>query len=272
MPEGPEIRRVADRLGRVLIERPLERVWFAFESLAEYAPTLCNARVRAVDSWGKALLIRFDNGQVLYSHNQLYGVWRISRKARMPSTKRILRVELVTDTHAARLYSASDISLWHEDTLGDHPFLSRLGPDLLTHQVSSNWLDARLKSSRFKKRNLGGLLLDQSLVAGIGNYLRSEILFYAGLLPRRRPADLSDAELARLATCMLECTQGAYREAGVTNRPEWRAPLIEAGHSRALWRHAVFNREGRRCFHCDSLIEKRTIASRRLYLCPICQQ
>ncbi|MCM2130654.1 endonuclease VIII [Larsenimonas rhizosphaerae] len=271
MPEGPEIRRVADRLNRVLAGRPLADVWFAFAELKPAEIQLLSHRVTHVDSWGKALLTHFDNGQVLYSHNQLYGRWRIERREQPLSSTRSLRAALATSTHVARLYSASSISLWDEHDLPTHPFLSRLGPDLLTHDVQTDALVERLTSRRFAGRQIGSLLLDQGLVAGIGNYLRSEILFYAGLREHWRPNELSTRAITRLADMIRQITVQAWREAGVTNTPEWRAPLQAQGFRRSVWRHAVFNRAGEPCFACGTLVEKRPCNSRRLYYCPHCQ-
>jgi endonuclease-8 len=203
MPEGPEIRRAADRIHQQIAGRRLEEVWFAFPELAQEAGSLVGRRITAVDSWGKALLTRFDDGRVLYSHNQLYGVWKLHDAEREPDTGRSLRVRLVGEGRAASLYSASDVSLWQEERLGEHPFLARLGPDLLTHGVTVEQAMARLREPRFRRRGLGGLLLDQALFAGIGNYLRSEILFFAGLHHRAKPMGLSDDALERLALCRL---------------------------------------------------------------------
>lgn len=271
MPEGPEIRRVADRLGKVLVDVPLTQVWFAFPELESMAGRLAKSRVTTVDCWGKALLITFADGHVLYSHNQLYGVWRVHRRGRSPTTGRVLRARLVAGDHTASLYSASDISLWTSDTLRQQPFLARLGPDLLTHDVTAEDIVARLSEPRFAGRGLGGLLLDQGFYAGIGNYLRSEILFYAGLAPRKRPKTLSEAQREKLADCILKTIHQAYREAGVTNRPTWRKRLQRAGKCRSQWRFAVFNRDNQSCHACGDLILRETIASRRLYRCPTCQ-
>lgn len=271
MPEGPEIRRVADRLGKILVGKPLTEVWFAFAEIEARAELLAQTRVAAVDCWGKALLITFSDGHVLYSHNQLYGVWRIHRRDKPPPTGRVLRARLTTATHGASLYSASDISLWTSDTLKQQPFLARLGPDLLTHDVSGEDIVARLSDPRFAGRGLGGLLLDQSFYAGIGNYLRSEILFYAGLPPGKRAKDLTSAQRQKLAGVILGTIQQAYREAGVTNRPTWRKRLQKAGKHRGQWRFAVFNREGQACHACGAAIVREAVASRRLYRCPGCQ-
>lgn len=271
MPEGPEIRRAADRVHRQLAGRRLDDAWFAFPDLAGQAPTLIGRRVTAVDSWGKALLTRFDDGRVLYSHNQLYGVWKLHAADREPDITRSLRVRLVAQGRAASLYSASDVSLWEADRLGDHPFLSRLGPDLLTHGVSVEQAVQRLLEPHFRRRGLGGLLLDQSLFAGIGNYLRAEILFFAGLHFKVRPADLEQGTLTRLAACILAVTRQAYDQAGVTNRADWAAADRARGARRRHWRFAVFEREGLPCHGCGTAIERVRVASRRLYLCPCCQ-
>lgn len=271
MPEGPEIRRAADRLHGQLAGRQLESVWFAFPELVAEAGSLVGRKIVAVDSWGKALLIRFEHGRVLYSHNQLYGVWKLHDEEREPDTKRSLRVRLTAEGRSASLYSASDVSLWEVDRLGEHPFLSRLGPDLLTHGVTQVQLVTRLLESSFHRRGLGGLLLDQAFLAGIGNYLRSEILFFAGLSYTARPRELTGEALNRLAHAILRVTRQAYEQAGVTNRSEWAILARRQGESPRLCRFAVFERDGLPCHACGSVIERVVVASRRLYRCPGCQ-
>ncbi|HSP32530.1 MAG TPA: endonuclease VIII, partial [Halomonas sp.] len=251
--------------------RVIEDAWFAFPELAEQAASFVGIQVSRVDSWGKAMLIRFADQRVLYSHNQLYGVWKLHRTDKPPATKRTLRVRLSAQGQCASLYSASDISLWHEDNLTEHPFLSRLGPDFLSHEVTPAQVQQRLNLKQFQRRSLGALLLDQGLVAGLGNYLRSEILFFTQLHPQQRPVDLSDAQLQHLAECMVVITQQAYHLAGVTNTQAWIDQAIRAGEPRRQWRFAVFERAGLECHRCGAVIERKMVGSRRLYLCPSCQ-
>src|SRR5690606_37156493 len=157
----------------------------------------------AVSPHGKALLTRFDNGLTLYTHNQLYGVWRIEAPDDPPHARRSLRVSLETDEAALRLYSASEVQLLDESALRAHPFLSRLGPDVLDPSLDARAVAARLRGRRFAGRALGGLLLDQGFLAGMGNYLRSEVLFKAGLRPERKPGDLDAPRLRRLARALV---------------------------------------------------------------------
>ena len=114
MPEGPEIRLAADKVAKVLVGHDIVEVEFGLSRLNRFEKYLTGAAVTAVDTRGKAMLTRFDNGLTLYSHNQLYGKWFTLRRPRLPKTRRQLRVGLHTDTHSALLYSASDIEVLTE--------------------------------------------------------------------------------------------------------------------------------------------------------------
>src|SRR5210317_1309833 len=131
MPEGPEIRLAADRVARVLVDQEIEHVELTLVPLRRFEKRLSGCHVMAIDTRGKAMLTRFDNGLTLYSHNQLYGKWFTTRRSRLPKTGRQLRVGLHTATHSALLYSASDIEVLSERGIARHPFLNRIGPDIL---------------------------------------------------------------------------------------------------------------------------------------------
>ena len=271
MPEGPEIRIEADRIETVLLDAVVEQAWFARADLQRRSRELAGRRVRAVETRGKALLTHFDNDLVLYTHNQLYGRWFVRPRGELPRTGRSLRVALHTARGSALLYSASSIELLELGALGEHPFLTRLGPDALSPALDWSTLAARLDDTAFRGRALGSLYLDQHFLAGIGNYLRSEILFFARLSPWRKPRELRRGERGRLARCSLAITQRAYRTRGVTNPPRRVATLKAAGERRGRYRFAVFGRDGRPCHECGTSIERVTFSSRRLYWCPSCQ-
>jgi endonuclease-8 len=157
------------------------------------------------------------------------------------------------------------------EQLSEHPFLTRLGPDVLDPALPWQAVAARLQSPRFHGRQLGSLYLDQGFVAGTGNYLRSEILFLSGLHPSRKPRDLSHIQRNRLARQTGDTARRSYETRGVTNPPKWVRPLQARGSPRVAYRFAVFGRAGRPCHACGSTIERVDVASRRLYLCPTCQ-
>ena len=271
MPEGPEIRRAADQVAAVLVNRKIESVRFGLPALRRFESRLRGHTVTAVDTRGKAMLTRFDNDLTIYSHNQLYGRWYTARRPRMPKTNRQLRIELVTDTHSALLYSASDIDVLKDSQLEKHPFLSRVGPDILDRSLTAERIVERLGDRRFRHRALGSLYLDQGFLAGNGNYLRSEILFVSGLAPTRKPSALTQDELGKLARETLRVARRSYRTRGVTVTPSLENSLRKDGRSFEQYRFYVFGREQLPCRHCESPIERVTMGSRNLFICPTCQ-
>jgi endonuclease-8 len=272
MPEGPEIRRAADKVASVLVGNPIEDVTFGLPRLKRFEKRLAGKTVSAVDTRGKAMLTRFDNGLTIYSHNQLYGRWYTMRRPRYPKTNRQLRIELCTPTHRALLYSASDIEVLTERQLLQHPFLKRVGPDILDPGLTSEQIIERLQKPRFHNRALGGLYLDQAFLAGNGNYLRSEILWVAGVDPAAKPAALDRSRLEKLAAETLRISRRSYRTRGVTVAPGLAKSLKESGRTYGQYRFYVFGRDGLPCHRCGTLIERRTMGSRNLFVCPTCQE
>ena len=277
MPEGPEIRRMVDDIAGAVGERDADAVFFAFERYKGFESALSGRRVASVKARGKAVLVFFaasddDGPWCVYSHNQLYGQWRIGRAHSLPATKRQLRFAITAGPRAARLYSASDIRLVRPDALDTVPYLARLGPDLLNDaDVDDARLLQQLDDRRFSGRALGTLLLDQQFIAGVGNYLRSEILFVAGLHPKQKPRSLTTVQRQRLVAATRGMIEQAYRLKGITNDPDRAQRLKAQGQSFGARRHRVFGRAGRACYDCGTTIEKSTIASRRFYRCPGCQ-
>ncbi len=273
MPEGPEIWRVARRLNEVLAGRVATAVEFGLDALKGAEPKLAGATIQGVRGRGKALLIDFDNGLHLYSHNQLYGRWMVIEVGEQPApTRRRLRVAIHVSTCDALLYSASDIAVLDDAGVATHPFLSRLGPDLLAPETTEMLVSSRLRDPRFRRRRLGGLLMDQGFVAGIGNYLRCEILFVCGLHPLTTPQSLDDDDCSRLAATMLALPRQSAETGGVTNDLARYARLRDAGLSFEQARFHVFRRDGDACYRCGMAIVKARAGGQPCYLCPACQR
>lgn len=271
MPEGPEIRRAADGVEKAIAGRLLEEVYFAFPRLKRYQRELCGQRVIEVRTRGKAMLTCFEDGRILYSHNQLYGKWIIQRRGTLPNTNRSLRVALHTAEKSALLYSASDVELLDASAVETHEFLTRVGPDILDRNLGRTQVIERLASDRFRRRTLGALYLDQSFLAGLGNYLRSEILFRAGLDAHLRPADLDDRGLQCLADQTLVISRRAYSQRGITVDAAIFKPLKKAGQGFAEYRFWVFSRGGRPCRRCGETVVKSTHSGRNWFYCASCQ-
>ncbi len=271
MPEGPEIHRAADAVSAALKGRACMAVHFSHPQLRSFERELTGRVVRSVASRGKAMLIGFAGGLTIYSHNQLYGRWHTGPAYEYPDTKRQLRLAIHNEFYSALLYSASEIAVLDESSLAVHPFLRNLGPDPQDTSLRSEQIMARLQQPGFRRRQLGGLLLSQAFLAGIGNYLRCEILFTAGLHPRMTATDCSANQLHRLAEAALRLPRQSYQTKGITNHPERAERLMEQGSTFEEARFLVFRRHGKPCYHCGDLVLKSAFHGRPCYTCPSCQ-
>lgn len=262
MPEGPEIRRAADKLEAAVLNKALTEVWFAFPQLKPFEQTLVGQSIERIETRGKALLLHFSNGLTMYSHNQLYGVWRVVNAGETTDTTRVLRVRLQTADKAILLYSASDIEILNGDQLLKHPFLLRVGPDVLDMTLTAEQVKARLLSARFRRRQFSSLLLDQAFLAGLGNYLRVEILWAVGLLAHHKAQSLTPEQLDKLSHALLDIPRFSYNTRGTVD---------ENKHHGAIFSFKVFHRAGDKCERCGAIIEKTMLSSRPFYWCPGCQ-
>ena len=271
MPEGPEIRRAADKIEAVLKDKAVERIQFGLPPLKKFTKALTGANVLQLETRGKALLTHFDSGHTIYSHNQLYGVWRVVKRDKLPATNRQLRLAIHTEQHSALLYSASDISVWKTEEIEEHPFLQRIGPDILNPNLTWREVAERLQSKAFSGRALNSVYLDQAFLAGLGNYLRSEILFVAGIHPAKRARELSKGELGKLARATLNISQRSYASQGVTIPDRQYKALKKKGVRYGKARFFVFSRANQPCRICKTKIQRTTANSRRIYTCETCQ-
>ncbi len=271
MPEGPEIRRVADALQKHIAGRQIESIRFGLDRLKQWETCLTGAKVMNVESHGKAMVIRLDNDFNIYSHNQLYGRWHFCNSNDYPDSKRQLRLAIDCQGKSALLYSASDIVVLNNEGLLSHPFLKKLGPDVLHNPTTVEHVVERLQANKYKNRQLGTVLTDQSFVAGLGNYLRCEILFYTSLHPKVRSSELDDKQLRLLAKSILKLPRQSYQTAGITNQLAQAKKLIKQGVSFEDARFYVFRRQGLSCYRCGTLIEKNSQAGQVCFYCPGCQ-
>lgn len=271
MPEGPEIRIAADTIADVLVGNTIETVRFGLPRLRHFSKKLKGHRVIDIETRGKALLTHFDHGYSIYSHNQLYGVWKVYSGHKLPKSNRSMRLLLQTEHDSAVLYSASDISVWPREELSEHPFLRKLGPDIMNPSLDWRQIAARLQESKFERRELAALYLDQSFLAGNGNYLRSEITHHAGLHPKQKPCELSRAQLGKLARSTLHISRRSYNTGGITIPSSLSNTLEKRGVTRGGRRFYVFGRDDLPCYSCGTPIQYSEANSRRLYHCPQCQ-
>ena len=268
MPEGPEIYRAAQQLHGALAGKAIE-LTLLYPSLQTRSRALKRATVVRVHARSKAMLTEFSNGDVLYSHNQLYGEWRVHAR-HDAALARQQRLVMATPRHRVVLYSATDFAWLRAGQEHKHPYLARLGPEVLGDGVTPAMLADRLAS--FARRNLAAALLDQGVLAGLGNYLRADVLFVARLNPSLRVGELSKAQLLNLAKVIHRLTWRSVRHDGVLMPTVDYKALRASGSDYEAARFFVFDREGLPCRTCGTPIARIDLGGRGVFFCPACQQ
>ncbi len=253
MPELPEVETVRRGLEPALLGRVLVRVLARRRDLRQPLPDdfearLTGRRVTALGRRAKYLLVSLDSGDCLIGHLGMSG--RICVFAPpVPAPERHDHVVLETDAgHSVRFNDPRRFGLMafaRADTLAAHPLLAGLGPEPLEDGFDGAALAARLAG---RKGPIKVALLDQSVVAGLGNIYASEALFRAGLSPLRGAASVTGRRAERLAQAIRQTLEEAIAAGGSSLR-DHRQPSGELGYFQHSF--AVYDRQGQACPGCD---------------------
>lgn len=287
MPEGPEVRRYADSIATVLEGEPIlsitARTKQAKAWLQANPDALIGRRIESVQTIGKHLFAPIEGGYYFYSHLMMWGRWFVHGVSPEEVDRRE-RARIVTRKGAAILHSAPVFEIGTGDPML-HPQLSLLGADVLA--VPFDAIEFQQRLQLHPTREIGAALLEQSIAAGIGNYLRAEILFLCQLDPWKLAGELTQTELTDLSDQISQISQRAYATGGVTvtesdrTRMRENSDLVYRAGSEWGDRHYVFRRTNLPCLICATPIRQKRQVTRQLedeektriiYFCPTCQQ
>jgi endonuclease-8 len=245
MPEGDSLRRAARALQPLVGQRLEVETPHPQAASKRIAERLDGLQLEAVEAVGKHLLLRFEGGLVLRSHLRMRGRWRVGPRGstRVGKPWLVLRGDVVEGV------------LWNGPVLElgrGAPPVRALGPDILDVPPRLEEMLARLRGAD-GAREVGDAILDQRLVAGIGNLWKAEALWESRISPWRRLAELSDEEL-------LAVLREAHR-------------LMAASVAGGRQARRVYRRVGRPCPRCGTPIVSRLQGddARMAYWCPTCQ-
>lgn len=275
MPELPEVETVCRGLARVLEGRVLARVETRRPDLRVPLPEamaerLTGRRVMALERRAKYILIRLDDGQVLIVHLGMSGRMLISAFA--PPARPHDHVLFATDDGSFVVFNDARrfglMTLAEAGALAVHPLLAGLGPEPLEPGFTGPALAARLKG---KATPIKAALLDQTVVAGLGNIYVSEALFRARLSPNRTAGSVQGARADRLVAAIRDVLEEAIAAGGSTLKD-----YVQATGELGYFQHrfAVYDREGQPCPGCDcdvaatGGIRRIVQAGRSTYFCP----
>jgi endonuclease VIII len=224
------------------------------------------SHVTSVEPIGKHMVIRFDNGLALHTHMRMVGTWhRYAPGEPWKIAAWKARVVLEVPAHVVVCFNAPVAELMDERAVALHPALSSLGPDLLGDEFDAEQAFRRLRAS--PDSEIAEALLDQRVMAGVGNVFKSEILFLESVNPWTRVSSLDEAKLrAIVATArrLLRMNATPVRPHRVTTRGDASA------RGSSLW---VYGRANRGCTRCGTRIRSRRqgALNRPTYWCPGCQ-
>ncbi|HKG45562.1 MAG TPA: DNA-formamidopyrimidine glycosylase family protein [Pyrinomonadaceae bacterium] len=303
MPEGPEVRKYADALDAALTGRAIvsleARTKEARKWLEENEQRLRGRHVKRVISHGKHLIGYIEGDFFFHSHLMMWGRWqtfgptlrrRKSEPIELPDRDRRERARIVAEGAAAILLSAPIFNVGEGDPYEVIDILATLGPEALPYRGRFDRAEFlhRLLSPEHKGETIGAALLNQRIVAGLGNYLRAEILFNCKLNPWVTAGELTQRSIGCLSNTIPRLARDAYKR-GATAAEEDRermasdpALVYQPGRETAT-RHLVFRRTNLPCLRCGEKIrqlrQKTTQAeadeeerTRIVYFCAKCQK
>jgi endonuclease VIII len=275
MPEGDTIFRSARALRQALAGHAITRFETAYAPLAsvnDQSP-VAGRTVEQVESRGKWLLIFFSGDLILATHMLMSGSWHIYRAGeRWKRARSHMRIVLRTDHMEAVAFDVPIARFHTARSLKRFGGIAGLGPDVLSQTFAADEATARLLEHGDEE--VGNVLLNQRVVAGIGNVFKSEICFACRVNPFREIASLSAGEVE----CLLETarrfltanvTEGA--DDGIVTYTGGRRTTGSSNPAARLW---VYRRAGEGCRRCGTVVltRKQGLGARSTYWCPDCQK
>lgn len=304
MPEGHSVHRLARQFGDVFAGERL-RVSSPQGRFAPGAALLDGHVMTSATAHGKHLFLEFEHGLLLHVHLGLYGAWDFGGDASfrgassIGAPRKVGEREVYDDGGPAEPVGVAAASSAYEGPpepvgavrvrlVGGHGWadlrgattceaiteaeaaavLARLGPDPLRNRIDNR--DTFIATVAAKRTPVAGLLMDQKVIAGVGNVYRAELLFRQRLNPWLPGAELSPAAARRLWDDTAAMMSDGVRDGRIITTPPryWNgAALPDPDHA-----HFVYRRHGLDCRDCGTPVALTEMAARKLYWCPRCQQ
>lgn len=268
MPEGHTLYRLASDLSAVFSGQHVE-VTSPQGRFSGDAARVDGHMLEIAESAGKHLFIRFDGAPTVHVHLGLIGEFSIEEGEPPPAVGAV-RLRIVGPTAYADLRGATMCELVGADKMA--AILATMGPDPLRLDADPDKAFARIHKSR---RPVGALLMDQSVLAGVGNVYRAESLFRARLHPLTPGEKVTKRRWSALWADLVDLMDYGVQTGRIdTVRPE-HEPEVMGRHARVDDHGGevyVYRRHGQSCHVCGAVIRTRVLEGRNLFWCPTCQR
>ncbi|WP_013324911.1 DNA-formamidopyrimidine glycosylase [Gloeothece verrucosa] len=276
MPELPEVETVCRGLNQLTLGQPIEggevllsrTLAYPF-SIAEFWQGITGTSINRWQRRGKYLLAQLDSGGGLGVHLRMTGqlLW-VKRETPYPKHTR-LRLFVGQDQELRFVDIRTFGKIWYippnqaPETIMTG--LQKLGVEPFSNEFSREYLQQKLKNSR---RSIKSVLLDQEVVAGIGNIYADEALFKSGIKPNAIACSLTPEQLEKLRLAICDVLQTSIDKGGTTFSDFLSVTGVNGNYGGVAW---VYGRGGKSCRVCGTLIERVKLGGRSAHFCPKCQ-
>lgn len=288
MPELPEVTTMVNGLKKTVLKRTVVGIWtdapklFKKPDFLELQKTIINKRINNIQRKGKVIIFTLGKDKVLFWHPKLSGhfltgKWRKDGDMWKPEEKnaledpmnRFIHVIMWLDNNLMLAFSDlrkfARIELWNIDEINNASIIGSIGTDAL--EIGHKEFKDIIKKS--KKKKIKQLLMEQNLIAGIGDIYSDEILFQAKVNPFRTTDSLKQEELKEIHKAIGSILKKAINLAG-SSVADFRRTSSDKGKFQEIIK--VYRRNGQKCLTCGTIIKGKKIGSRTARFCPNCQK
>lgn len=282
MPELPEVETVRRGLapvmdGRRIITSELRRPDLRFPFASDFIERTQGKRIERLGRRAKYLVAELETGDALIMHLGMSGRFTITGAGRPGSFHHEITPDAKHDHVVFQMEGGETVTyndprrfgfmeLWPLSQLDVYPRLAGFGPEPLSNGFSHAWLSDALKT---KSGPIKSVLLDQRVIAGLGNIYVCEALWRSGISPRRKASTVSGVRAGRLAIAINDVIREAIA-AGGSSISDFKAASGELGYFQHTF--AVYDREGEPCKNCNAPIRRIVQSGRSSFYCGSCQR
>lgn len=267
MPELPEVETIRCQLEREIVGQKIKDIIVTDArvikgvSAQKFKETLIGQKFNSVSRRGKVLILKIKSDLFLVAHLRLTGVFILSTEKEKFSK---LVFVFSKDKHLHFCDSRVFGELRIVDDWQKLPIIKEMGPEPLSLTKAEF-----IRLFTGKKTKIKPLLMDQHFLAGVGNIYAQECLFFAGIHPERTVDSLSKEELSRVYVELKKVLKKAIQEKG-SSVDSYRD--IQGQEGRYAYFHQVYQRDGKPCLKCKTIIQRKVISGRGTGFCPTCQK
>ncbi|MBP9727965.1 MAG: bifunctional DNA-formamidopyrimidine glycosylase/DNA-(apurinic or apyrimidinic site) lyase [Candidatus Moranbacteria bacterium] len=282
MPELPEVQTVVSQLAEKISGKRIVSVWSDWPKkiltpFSEFEQGVRGAEILGVRRLGKHIVIDLDNEYSIVAHLKMTGHFLVKDESNRESEAftqdpingyihHILTFADGTTLEFSDMRKFGWLKLMKTEEVERHKSIAELGVDALSRNLTTALFWEILMKR--KSRPVGTVLLEQNLIAGIGNIYRSEALFLAGIMPTRKIVTLTQEEWSKILPAIKKVLRHAVRLRGTSDGDFRDTDGLQGRFKRVLY---VYGRTGNPCKKCGTIVERKKLGSRSIFFCPSCQ-